>query len=125
MAEVKNGLLYSKEHEWVRVEGEEAYIGLTDYAQHSLGEIVYVELPEEDESYDKDSALGVIESVKAASDIYMPLTGTVVEANEDLEDAPESLNNDPYGAWIAKVKIEDESELEELMDADQYKEFCE
>src|SRR6056297_167473 len=99
MSETKNDLLYSRDHEWVRIEGSTAYIGITDYAQDELGEVVYVELPEVDETFEKDDEIASIESVKAASPIINPLTGTVTKINDALEDEPESVNSDPYGAW--------------------------
>jgi glycine cleavage system H protein len=125
MANVLDGLYYSKDHEWVKVDGDTATVGITDFAQHSLGEIVFVELPEVDEEYDMNDTFGVVESVKAASDILIPVSGTVTEVNEDLEDSPELLNEDAFSNWIAKMDLSDTSELDELMDADAYKEFCE
>jgi glycine cleavage system H protein len=125
MANVLDGLYYSKDHEWVKVDGDTATVGITDFAQHSLGEIVFVELPEVDEEYDMNDTFGVVESVKAASDILIPVSGTVTEVNEDLEDSPELLNEDAFSNWIAKMDLSDTSELDELMDAAAYKEFCE
>ncbi|CAH2213024.1 glycine cleavage system protein GcvH [Tepidibacter aestuarii] len=122
---IVEGIYYSKDHEWIKVEGEEVCIGITDYAQHALGEIVYVEMPEIDDELDAGEAFGVIESVKAASDSYMPVSGTVIEVNEELETTPQLLNSNPYENWILKVKISDLSELESLMSNDGYKEFCE
>ncbi len=122
---IVEGLLYSNDHDWVKVEGDKAYIGITDFAQNSLGEIVYIELPEVDDELDKGDVFGVVESVKAASDSYTPVSGTVVEVNEDLEDSPENANEDPYGSWILAVELSDKSELDELMNHDEYKEFCE
>lgn len=116
-------LLYTKNHEWVRVEGEEAYIGVTDYAQHAMGDIVYVEMPEVDDELEMEEGLGVVESVKAASDIYAPVSGTVVEVNEELEDSPEMINDDPYDAFIVKVALSDKSELDELLKADEYEAY--
>ncbi|KAB3529979.1 glycine cleavage system protein GcvH [Alkaliphilus pronyensis] len=121
---VLKGLLYSKHHEWIKVEGDRAYIGITDYAQGSLGEIVYLELPAEGDQFKEGETFGVIESVKAASDAYMPFRGTVVEVNEELEDAPEKVNNSPYENWLIAVEIADESELEDLMKDEEYQEFC-
>ena len=123
MAKVVEGLLYSEDHEWIKVEGNVATIGITDLAQDQLGEIVYVELPEVDDELDAGEAFGVIESVKAASDSFMPVSGKIVEVNEDLDDEPESLNADAYGNWIIKVELSDESQLEGLMDSKKYEEF--
>jgi len=118
-------LKYSKTHEWVRLEAEnQAVIGITDFAQHELGDIVYLELPEQDEAIEKDSALGVIESTKATEDIYSPLSGNVVEVNAPLMDSPEVLNEDPYGdGWLIRIEIGDKAELDELMNAEAYKKF--
>jgi glycine cleavage system H protein len=125
MMKIVEGLLYSKEHEWVKVDGNTVTIGITDFAQDQLGDIVFVELPMEDDEFSKDDVFGVIESVKAASDIFMPVSGVVLEANFDLEDAPEDVNENPYESWMVKVELTDESELEDLMDAKAYKKFCE
>ncbi|MFP4078491.1 MAG: glycine cleavage system protein GcvH [Bacillota bacterium] len=113
-------LYYAETHEWVKVEGDYATIGISDFAQDSLGEIVFVELPEVDDQLSKDDEFATVESVKAASDIIAPISGVVVEVNEDLEDSPELLNEDPYENWIVKVEIEDKSELDSLMDAAAY-----
>lgn len=118
-------LLYSKNHEWIRKEGNTAFIGITDHAQKSLGEIVYVELPEVDDEFEVEEAFGVIESVKAASDSYMPVSGKIIEINEALEDSPTLLNEDPYGAWIIKIELSDEGELDSLLDLSAYNELCE
>lgn len=123
MSVVMEGLFYTKDHEWVRVEGEKAYIGITDYAQHSLGSIVYVELPSVGDEISKDDNLGVVESVKAASDIIMPVSGEVLEINEDLEDNPELVNEAPYDNHLVIVKLTDESELEELLSKEDYEAF--
>lgn len=125
MSKIVEGLFYAKTHEWVKVEDGFGFIGITDYAQESLGEIVFVELPEEDDDLVAGEELGAIESVKAASDIMSPVSGTVVEINEDLEDSPELLNKDSFENWIVKVELSDESELENLLNAEQYKEICE
>ena len=122
--EVRNDLLYTSEHEWVRVEGNRAYVGITDYAQHSLGEIVYVELPEVGDELNAGDVFSVIESVKAASDSYLPVSGKIVEVNEELSDSPQLINEDPYGNWIVVVEMSDKSELDDLMNAEQYEEFC-
>jgi glycine cleavage system H protein len=119
-----DNLLYTKEHEWIKVEGKVGTIGITLYAQEALGDIVFVELPEEGEHFDAGDVLGTIESVKAVSDIYIPISGSIREVNAALEDQPEVVNSDPYGeGWICKVSIDDESELEDLMEADDYQEF--
>ena len=118
-------LFYTKDHEWVKVEGNTALIGITDHAQKSLGEIVYVELPEIDDELKIEEAFGVIESVKAASDSYMPVSGTIIEVNEDLEDNPTLLNSDPYGTWILKVELSDKGELDSLLELAAYNELCE
>lgn len=123
MAKVIEGLYYSESHEYVRVEGEYGYIGITDYAQHALGNVVYVDLPEVDDEVEAGEEFGAVESVKAASDLISPVTGTVVEVNEALEDEPELINADAYANWIIKVKLSDPVELDELMDADAYTEF--
>lgn len=122
--ETKTGLLYSNDHEWVRVEGEKAYIGITDFAQHALGEIVYVELPGIDDEINTGDVFGVIESVKAASDSYLPISGKVLEVNEALSDSPQLINEDPYGSWIVSVEITDKASLDSLMNEQEYIEFC-
>jgi glycine cleavage system H protein len=117
---------YSKSHEWVKKEGEIGVIGITDYAQDQLGDIVYVELPEAGNEINKGEMLCTVESVKAASDIYSPITGEIIEVNEDLEDSPEIINEDAEGkGWICKVKLSDEAELDKLMNKEEYDEFCE
>ena len=118
-------LKYSKEHEWVKREGNKAYIGITDYAQHSLGDIVFAELPEKGKNLAAGETLGTIESVKAVSEVYSPISGTVLETNESLVDNPENLNSKPYENWLAAIEIEDEIELEQLLTPALYKEFCE
>ena len=123
MAKVIEGLYYSESHEYVRVEGEYGYIGITDYAQHAIGHVVYVDLPEVDDEVEAGEEFGAVESVKAASDLISPVTGTVVEVNEALEDEPELVNADAYANWIIKVKLSDPVELDELMDAAAYTEF--
>ncbi|MCI6074337.1 MAG: glycine cleavage system protein GcvH [Prevotella sp.] len=125
MTKVLDGLFYSKSHEFVKVEGDEAYIGITDYAQHELGNIVYVDLPEVDDEVSAGEDFGAVESVKAASDLTSPVSGTVVEVNENLEDQPELINKDAFGNWIVKVKLADKSELDNLMNAEDYKKMIE
>ncbi len=122
--EIPPGLKYSKEHEWVAAEETAATIGITDYAQDQLGEIVYVELPAVGDKISKDDPFGVVESVKAVSDIYAPVSGTVIEINEELPESPEMVNEDPYGdGWLIKVKVTDASELDDLMDNEEYAEL--
>lgn len=124
MAKVIEGLYYSESHEYVKVEGEFAYVGITDYAQNALGNVVYVDLPEVDDEVEADEDFGAVESVKAASDLISPVSGTVVEVNEVLEDKPELLNEDPFENWIIKVQLSDTAELDNLMDAQGYEDFC-
>ena len=125
MSTVLDGLYYSESHEWLKVEGEFGYIGITDYAQHQLGSVVYVDLPEVDDELSQGEEFGAVESVKAASDLLSPISGIVVEINDALEDKPELLNEDAFENWICKVKISDEAELKNLMDAEAYKAICE
>lgn len=124
MAKVIEGLYYSESHEYVRVEGEFGFVGITDYAQHALGNVVYVDMPEVDDEITADEEFGAVESVKAASDLNAPVSGTVVEVNEGLEDSPELVNQDAYENWIIKVWLSDKGELDGLMDAAAYEEFC-
>ena len=124
MANVIEGLYYSESHEYVRVEGDFGFIGITDYAQNALGNVVYVDMPEVDDEVEAGEEFGAVESVKAASDLYSPVSGTVVEINEALEDQPELVNQDAFENWIIKVKLNDKSELESLMDAKAYEAFC-
>ena len=124
MAKVIEGLYYSESHEYVKVEGDFAYVGITDYAQHALGNVVYVDMPEVDDEVEAEEDFGAIESVKAASDLISPVSGTVVEVNEALEDKPELLNEDAFANWIMKVELSDKTELDNLMDAAAYEELC-
>ena len=124
MAKVIEGLFYSESHEYVKVEGDFAYVGITDYAQHALGNVVYVDMPEVDDEVEADEDFGAVESVKAASDLISPVSGTVVEVNEALEDKPELLNEDAFENWIMKVQLSDKSELDALMNAAAYEELC-
>ena len=124
MAKVIEGLFYSESHEYVKVEGDFAFVGITDYAQHALGNVVYVDMPEVDDEVEADEDFGAVESVKAASDLISPVSGTVVEVNEALEDKPELLNEDAFENWIMKVQMSDKSELDALMDATAYEELC-
>ena len=118
------GLRYTKEHEWIRLEGEQAYVGITDYAQQELGDVVYVELPEVDAAVRHMEPFGVVESVKAVSDLFSPVTGTVKEVNEALFDRPELVNSDPYGqGWMLVVTLADPAQLDTLMTAEQYEAY--
>lgn len=125
MAKTIEGLFYSESHEWVKVDGETAIIGISDHAQQAMGNIVYVDMPEEDDEVTANEDFGAVESVKAASDLISPVSGVVVEVNEALADAPELLNKDAYENWIIKVKMDDPEELKSLMDAAAYEKFCE
>ena len=124
MAKVIEGLYYSESHEYVKDEGDFAYVGITDYAQHALGNVVYVDMPEVDDEVEAGEDFGAVESVKAASDLISPVSGTVVEVNEALEDKPELINEDAFENWIMKVELSDKSELDNLMDAAAYEEIC-
>jgi glycine cleavage system H protein len=124
MAKVIEGLYYSESHEYVKVEGEYGYIGITDYAQNALGNVVYVDMPEVDDEIEAGEEFGAVESVKAASDLNAPVSGKVVEVNDKLEDTPELLNQDAYANWIVKVELSDTSELDKLMDSAAYEAFC-
>lgn len=117
-----DNLLFTKTHEWVKVEGDVITMGLSEYAQGELGDIVFVEMPDVDEEFESRDSLGSIESVKTVSDYYAPVSGKVVDINDGLEDSPENINDDPYGeGWILKIKLSDKSELEDLMDSSDYK----
>ncbi len=122
---IPKDLYYTESHEWVRVEDGVAYVGITDYAQDSLGEIVFIELPEENDQLTQFSEFAAIESVKAASDLNAPLSGVVLAINEELEDNPELLNEDPYENWIIKIEIEDDTEINKLLNAEEYANVCE
>ena len=121
MSKIVEGLYYAESHEYVRIEGEYGYVGITDYAQHELGNVVYVDMPDVDDEVEAGSDFGAVESVKAASALISPVSGTVVEVNEALNDQPELVNADPYANWIIKVQLSDASEVENLMDAAAYK----
>ena len=123
MSTIIDGLYYSESHEFVKVEGDFGYVGITDYAQHELGNVVYVDMPEVDDEVEAGEDFGAVESVKAASDLVSPVSGTVVEVNEALEDEPGLINQDAFENWIIKVELSDKSELEGLMDAEAYKAF--
>ena len=124
MAKVLEGLYYSESHEYVRVEGDFGFIGITDYAQNALGNVVYVDMPDVDDEVEAGEEFGAVESVKAASDLISPVSGTVVEVNEALDDEPELVNKDAYANWIIKVELTDKSELDNLMDVQNYEAFC-
>lgn len=121
MSKVIEGLLYSESHEWVKVEGDIATIGVSDFAQKEMGDITYVDLPDEDDELNEGEEFGALESVKASSELISPVSGVVIKKNEELEDRPELINEDAYSAWIIKVKLSDPSELDALMSAEAYK----
>lgn len=125
MSKVLDNVRYAESHEWVRIDGEFAFVGISDYAQHALGNIVYVDMPEVGDEVTQGEEFGAVESVKAASDLISPISGEVVEINEALEDEPELVNNDAYENWIMKVKYSDASEVENLLEAEAYAKFCE
>ncbi|MCE3227609.1 MAG: gcvH [Bacteroidetes bacterium] len=115
-------LKYTKDHEWVKITGDEALVGITDFAQHELGDIVYVDVNTIGETVDKEAVFGTVEAVKTVSDLFMPLSGEVLEVNKDIDSAPESVNSDPYGkGWLIKIKLSNPSEVSELLNADDYK----
>lgn len=124
MAKTMEGLYYSESHEYVKIEGEYGYVGITDYAQEQLGNVVYVDMPETDDEVTAGEEFGAVESVKAASDLISPVSGTVVEINEALEDEPELINKDAFANWIMKVQLSDPSEVEKLLNADAYQNIC-
>jgi glycine cleavage system H protein len=124
MANVPENLHYSKDHEWVRVEGNIGVIGITDYAQNSLGDVVYVELPKENDEFATNESFGSVESVKAVSEVFSPVSGTVVEVNSTLNDEPEKVNEDPYGeGWMIKVRMSNPGEVDSLLTAAEYEDF--
>lgn len=123
---IPEGLKYTKEHEWIRIEGESAFVGITDYAQDQLGDVVMAELPAVGSAVKKNESLGVVESVKSVSDIFSPITGTIQDKNDAVLESPSLINEDPYGeGWLVKIKISNLAELEDLMDAAAYKNFLE
>lgn len=121
---VLEGLYYTKNHEWLRIDGAEAYIGITDYAQHALGDIVYVELPDTGTALKQEEVFGAVESVKAASDIYLPVSGTVTKINDSVVDDPSLINQDAFDNWMICIEMSDAGELDTLMNAAAYEEFC-
>ncbi|MBR7134162.1 MAG: glycine cleavage system protein GcvH [Bacteroidaceae bacterium] len=123
MSKIVEGLYYAESHEYVKVEGEYGYVGITDYAQHELGNVVYVDMPDVDDEVEAGVDFGAVESVKAASDLISPVSGTVVEVNDALNDQPELINADPYANWVIKVQLSDASEVQNLMSAEAYKAF--
>jgi glycine cleavage system H protein len=125
MSKVIEGLYYSESHEFVRVEGNVGFVGITDYAQNALGTVVYVDMPDVDDEVEAGEEFGAVESTKAASDLISPVSGTVIEVNEALDDQPELINEDAFANWIIKVELSDKSELDNLMDAAAYSKFCE
>ena len=125
MSTIPENLYYTEEHEWISIEGDVATIGITDFAQSSLGDIVFVELPESETEFEDGDSFGVVESIKSVSDLYTPLSGSVLEKNEEVEDSPEKLNQNAFGAWLVKIKMSDSSQVENLLSAQKYKAFCE
>ncbi len=124
MSKVVAGLRYSKDHEWIKVEGNVAYVGITDHAQDAMGDLVFVDCGQTDTEVSIGDAVAVLESVKAASDVYSPLSGTVCKVNEDLADAPQNVNEDAYGNFLFAIEMSNTAELDDLMDADAYTAFC-
>lgn len=122
MSKVVEGLLYSESHEWVKIDGDVAIIGVSDFAQSEMGDITYVDMPSEDDEFSAGEDFGALESVKASSELFTPVSGTVVAVNTELEDKPELINEDPYGSWIIKVRMSDNTELDSLMNAAAYSE---
>ena len=117
---IVKGLRYAESHEWLKVDGNDAYVGITDYAQETLGAIVFIDLPENGDTFQKGEAFGAVESVKAASDIYLPVSGKIIEVNARLADEPELLNDDPFGSWIVKIALRNPEEVHALLDSDAY-----
>lgn len=124
MSKILEGLLYSDSHEWVKIDGNVAIIGVSDFAQEEMGDITYVDMPDVDDEVTKGEDFGALESVKASSELYSPVSGTVIGVNSALEDAPETINRDPYGAWIIKVEMSDTSELDSLLSSAAYAEIA-
>jgi glycine cleavage system H protein len=124
MSQIPENLMYTEDHEWIQIEENIATIGITDFAQNSLGDIVFVELPDEESEVEKGETFGVVESIKSVSDLYSPIDGLVREKNSSVEDSPESINEDAYKGWLLKVDMKDPSQVESLMTAKKYSEFC-
>ena len=124
MSKIVEDLLYTEDHEWIKVEGNIASIGITDFAQNSLGDIVFVELPDTETNIENGSTFGVVESIKSVSDLYTPISGKVVEKNDQVEESPEKINESAFNSWLIKVELKDNSELDSLMDSKKYKDFC-
>lgn len=122
--DVKKECLYTESHEWLLVEGDTALVGISDFAQHALGDLVFVELPEEGDEFGAGEAFGVVESVKAASDVYLPVDGKILEINEDAADDPGIINSDPYGSWLVRISLSDPEQAGDLMDAAAYRQHC-
>lgn len=122
---ILEGLLYAESHEWLKVNGKQAYVGISDHAQHALGSVVFIELPKVGATIKKGDTFGAVESVKAASDLYMPVSGKVIEVNSKLESTPELLNDDPYGSWIIKIELSNPSETSALLSSAKYAPLCE
>lgn len=125
MSKIIENLYYTEEHEWIKIEDDIATIGITDFAQNSLGDIVFVELPDVESDLVKGETFGVVESIKSVSDLYVPITGQVTERNDEIEETPENVNTDAYASWFIKVKMSDPSQVDNLLNAEKYKEFCE
>jgi glycine cleavage system H protein len=121
---IPHNLKYTKEHEWALLEGDTITVGITDFAQSALGDIVFVEVPEVGTNLSNGATFGVVESIKSVSDLYAPISGEVIAKNSEVESSPEKINTDPYGSWLIKVKLKDSSELEKLLSSTQYQEFC-
>ena len=122
---IKEGLLYAETHEWVKTEGNVAFVGISDHAQHALGSVVFIELPKVGKTIAKGDTFGAVESVKAASDLYLPVSGKIIEVNKNLERSPELLNDDPYGSWVVKIELTNPKELSSLLTPEAYAPLCE
>ena len=124
MSNIPTELKYTKEHEWAKIEGDIVSVGITDFAQNSLGDIVFIELPEVGQEFSKDDTFGVVESIKSASDLYLPISGVVTEINEELPDSPDNLNTEPYESWLVKVQVANKDELTDLLSSEDYETLC-
>ncbi len=125
MSQIVENLFYTEDHEWIKVEGKTASIGITDFAQNSLGDIVFVELPDIDSEVEAGNTFGVVESIKSVSDLYTPISGKVVDKNSSVEETPESINQNAFESWLIKIELSDDTQLDSLMTAEKYKTFCE